>query len=545
MRLRLRIVWMTCAFLCSGSAVAGNLWIRTFDTTAHRHDARSVVDSGDGGLVFVGYDSLALALTLVKVSSTGAIEWQRAYTYGSAWMNPRRIVRTSDGGYAVAGDVQFGSKGLFLRFDSTGALTLQRMYGSASSGFYDVDQTSDGGFILSGSTGDYDAGSGDAWIVKTDSAGNVSWSMAYGGPGSEEHARAEQTSDGGYIVSGSSESFGGGSFYLWVLKLTSSGTPVWQKLYTGSRWTQGWARQTPDGGYIVSGYAGLDYVDDVLLMRLTSTGTVSWARTYGGVGNDHGAPHPAICSDGGFLVAATTDTFGVGGEDAWLFKTDASGDLIWQKSFGGMWNESVRDGAIETDSFGAVIAGGFKPSSSTWNAFVAKTASNGAVDSSCGAVWVDTNASADPFTLVVSDTSCVVTPASLTAQAAGLIESAAAMTQGEICSTPELPDLTGSFTTLKKKGSKVNATYACVNYGTVSTGSFTVKVYLSKKTTVGPKSKVIATKVIGPLAPGGVALIKAKGAKTSKTKYIVTVLDTTAVVSETDEGNNKTVQMVP
>lgn len=136
---RLIVHVLVGALMCVAPVRSGNLWVRTFDTGGHADEARSLLDTADGGLVFVGMDWSAMALRLVKVSPVGILEWQRSYAYGSAFVNPRRIVRTTDGGYAIAGNVN--SKGLLLRFDSNGGLLWQRLYGSSSSDLYDVEVT--------------------------------------------------------------------------------------------------------------------------------------------------------------------------------------------------------------------------------------------------------------------------------------------------------------------------------------------------------------------------------------------------------------------
>ncbi|MEW6365304.1 MAG: CARDB domain-containing protein [Acidobacteriota bacterium] len=536
------IVAILCSLLCMIPAAAGNLWVRTFDTSGSADEARSVVETADGGLCFLGKTSPESALRIVKISSTGVLEWQRSYGYGSAFFTVRRLIQTSDGGFAVAGDVM-GDKGLLLRFSGSGSLLWQRMYGGTSSGFYDVEETDDGGFILAGSTGDYDVGSGDTWVVKTDSSGEVVWAKAYGGTGAEEHGSAEQTSDGGYIVSAQSDSFGSATGILWLLKLDSTGTPVWQRQYDGGDWMDGFARPTAEGGYIVSGWIG-GAARDAILMKLTSSGSVSWARTYGGGDDDVASPHPATCSDGGFLVAGTTRSFGAGGRDAWMFKTDSSGSLMWQRSYGSSGDDDVRDGPIETGSHGAALAGTYRPASVS-DAFLLRTTSSGDVDPSCGSTVQIGGATASTFTPAVSDTTATVTPISLTAIPAGMSETVLAMTTANICTSPDLADLTGSFTKLRRKGSAIKVTFSCRNIGTLASGSFNLKIYLAGSPTVGRKANLIATKSIGPLAPGATAAIKANGQKTSKTKYVVAVIDTTSAVVESDEGNNKIAASVP
>jgi len=177
---------------------------------------------------------------LLMISATGCgAKW--AATYGDANTDRAYSVRqTTDGGYIVAGHTDFavgGSLGdiWILKLDSSGNILWQKKYGGSSKDrARSIQQTTDGGYILTGHTWSYGAGYKDTWVLKLDSGGAVQWQKTYGGSAKDTAQSIQQTTDGGYIVAGSTESFGAGLEDVWVLKLDSGGNIQWQKAYGGS-----------------------------------------------------------------------------------------------------------------------------------------------------------------------------------------------------------------------------------------------------------------------------------------------------------------------
>ena len=148
------------------------------------------------------------------------------------------------------------------------------------------------------------------WILKLDQAGTVSWQKTYGGSGYEYAYSIQQTSDGGYIVAGDTSSFGAGDDDMWILKLDQDGTVSWQKTYGGVSGDDHAhsIQQTTDGGYIVAGYTDVlwGWRSDMWILKLDQTGNVSWQKTYGGTDFDE-AYSIQQTSDGGYIVAGTTN----------------------------------------------------------------------------------------------------------------------------------------------------------------------------------------------------------------------------------------------
>jgi hypothetical protein len=158
-----------------------------------------------------------------------------------------------------------------------------------------------------------------------------SWSWTYGTNHVHDEAHAvARTSDGGYIVVGSRWVDSSSATDIWVLKLDSWGNVQWQKTYGGH--TAYAVAPTSDGGYVVAGDGGL--CSDAQVLKLDGSGNVLWHKTYGGLSCDE-ARAIAPTSDGGYVVAGWTKSFGAGRSDVWVLKLYSSGDVQWQKRYGG------------------------------------------------------------------------------------------------------------------------------------------------------------------------------------------------------------------
>jgi hypothetical protein len=171
-----------------------------------------------------------------------------------------------------------------LRLNSTGSVIWQKVYGGSDNDIASfIKQTSDGGYIMVGSTESFGAGIYDHWVLKLDSNGNVgpgypgTWQKTFGGSSSEYATTIQQTADGGYIVVGETDSFGDVFGDAWVLRLNSTGSVIWQKVYGGSdNDIASFIQQTADGGYIVAGYTysfGAGY-NNAWVLKLDSSGNI-------------------------------------------------------------------------------------------------------------------------------------------------------------------------------------------------------------------------------------------------------------------------------
>jgi hypothetical protein len=307
-----------------------------------------------------------------------------AKTYGGAYLDVAySIQRTFDGGYIVAGaTVSFGAgwADIFLiKTYANGNIQWAKTYGGTGDDVaYSVQQTSDGGYIVVGYTESFGAGYRDIFLIKTDASGNLQWAKTYGGTSRDEAFSVQQTSDGGYIVAGYTESFGAGGD-IFFIKKDANGNIIWAKTYRGTGWD--WAfsvQQTSDGGYIVAGatdsFGAGD--DDIFLIKTDANGNIIWAKTYWGTSGD-GAFSVQQTSDGGYIVAGYTGSFGAGYSDVFLVKTDANGNIMWAKTYGGTdldWASSVQ----QTSDGGYILAGLTDSFSAGGdNIFLIKTDTNG------------------------------------------------------------------------------------------------------------------------------------------------------------------------
>lgn len=200
-------------------------------------------------------------------------------------------------------------------YDQDFDILWTRTYGGGSSDLgYFVQQTFDGGYIIAGCTESFGAGSSDAYLVKTDRNGNEVLSKTYGGANHDECHSARETSDGGYIIVGYTESFGAGGSDVYLIKTDMNGDTLWTKTYGGTRSEAGYSvQQTSDGGYIITGYTGSFALgnSDVYVIKTDAHGDTMWTKTYGGSGDDCGYSIQQT-SDGGYVIGGSMYSAGGG-----------------------------------------------------------------------------------------------------------------------------------------------------------------------------------------------------------------------------------------
>jgi hypothetical protein len=333
---------------------------------------------------------------VIKLSSTGAIQWQKSLG-GSGADNALYIQPTADNGYIMSGytnsndgDVSGyhgGSQGevdaWVVKLTSGGAIQWQKVLGGTHCDYANrVLTTPDGGYIIAGHTESTDGdvasthGERDAWIVRLNGTGSIQWQKTIGGTDNDYAYSFEPTPDGDYIIGGFTESNDGdvsgnhGGEDVWVIKISSNGDIRWQKALggTGNENVQS-IQPLADGGYIVAGYTESNDGDvsgnhggqDAWIVKLNSSGAIQWQKTLGGTGNEN-AQSIQPTTDGGYIVAGQTlsnngDVTGNhGAQDAWLVKLSTSGVIHWKKTLGGTANEDARSIQPTTDG-GYILAG--------------------------------------------------------------------------------------------------------------------------------------------------------------------------------------------
>ena len=351
-------------------------WNRTFGRVDNDW-ASSVQQTSDGGYILAGSTadgSFYADCWLIKTDSKGNEIWNK--TFGDIICYAKSVQQTSDGGYIFGGttcyiseqdavSIKVSSDFLLVKTDSRGNEQWNKTFGGINDdSAYSVLQTSDGGYILAGSTTD-DAFDKDYWLVKTDSSGDEQWNKTFGGTDYDCAYSIQQTSDGGYIFVGSTEaygtgteSYGTGSCDFWLIKTDSNGNWQWDKTFGGTGDDMaGSVQETSDGGYILAGSTSDNAFDtDLWLVKTDSKGNEQWDITFGGSCLDLGGAAQQT-SDGGYILAGSTGSYGNGSFDFWLIKTDSNGNWQWDKTFGGTGDDGA--GSVQqTSDDGYILAGG-------------------------------------------------------------------------------------------------------------------------------------------------------------------------------------------
>jgi len=384
-----------------GGAQPSIEWQRTYGGS-NADIARCIRQTNDGGYIVAGITSSnngdvfgnhgGLDFWVLKLNGTGGVQWKKTYG-GSENEMPFAVKQTSDGGYVVAGytksinwDVS-GNNGYFdawvLKLNANGTILWQKCLGGSNwEEAWDIDQTTDGGYIVAGRSVSTDGdvtvnhGSFDYWVVKLDSLGALLWQKSYGGSHEDIGYAVKQTTDGGYIVVGESFSTDGlvignqGSVDYWVLKLDHEGKIEWQRSLGGTNWDRANdVLQARDGGYVVFGYSYSSDGDltqnngnnDFWVVKLNTQGDIEWQNSFGGSNNDNGRSI-AQTNDGGYVMTGQTqsndgDAVGNdGGADLWVVRINEHGELLWQRSYGGSMAETGHS-IQQTNDGGYIVAG--------------------------------------------------------------------------------------------------------------------------------------------------------------------------------------------
>jgi hypothetical protein len=348
------------------------LWTRTLGGIG-MDGGYSVQQTTDGGYIIAGETTSSGAggwdVYLIKTDAIGEMVWTKTYG-GRGTEAGLSVQEMSEGGYIVVGQTtSFGAGSwdvYLLKTNAAGDTAWARTYGdTAEDRGYSVRQTTDGGYVIAGATASFGAGGWDVYLIKTDAVGDTVWTRTYGGTGQDYGGSIQQTTDGGFIIAGQTTSFGAGSGDMYLIKTDASGDSIWTRTYGGAGWEMaGSVQQTTDGGYIISGYtdtfgAGLS---DAYLVKTDAGGDTVWTRTYGGTGEE-------VCysvqqtADGGYITAGVTTSFGAGLSDVYLIRADTSGDMVWAGAYGGISEENCY--SVQETSAGKYIAVGHTTSFGT------------------------------------------------------------------------------------------------------------------------------------------------------------------------------------
>ena len=224
-----------------------------------------------------------------------------------------------------------------------------------------VVQTADGGYILTGLTNGNRTNAEDAFLIKTDEKGNEIWSKTYGGSGTDNGWAVRQTNDGGYVFVGFTDSFGEGGMDVYLTKVDAEGNEEWSNTFGGKGEEFGWdLRNTSDGGFIIASQTNSfgNGEIDAYLIKVDKDGKQQWSKTYGGPKIDR-VFSVQQTKDGGFIAAGITYSYeSINDEDrdGYLLKTDPKGNLEWYKILGGN-DYDVAHAVSLTDDGGSIVIG--------------------------------------------------------------------------------------------------------------------------------------------------------------------------------------------
>ena len=327
------------------------------------------------------YKSLLLFITLILFNLSdiqSQSRFQKIYIasaddYGNA------MCKSNDGGYLIAGSTASygnGTEILFMKLDSIGNIIWTKtLGGTGNDQIVRIRQTSDGGYIASGNTSSYGSNM-DIIIVKITSTGALEWVRTLDCGLWENGIDIGQTSDGGYIV-GCGGGLTASDQKLAIAKLTSTGAVTWFKRFNWSTATGTGIKQTSDGGYIASGGNSTD----ICLVKFDGSGNIQWTKSYAGSGNEV-SYEVVITSDGGYLISGDTWSYGVGNQNIWLIKTNSTGTILWNKTYG-QSGKMIRNGGTYINQDGSYIISGVEYTTGTTdNCFLFKVSTTGNL------VWV-------------------------------------------------------------------------------------------------------------------------------------------------------------
>jgi len=383
--------------------------VKTFGGTKNER-ASSVIKTTDGGYVVLGFTQSmdgdvsgktneSFNYWVLKYDADSNLQWNKTYG-GTNDDRGKQIIQTSDGGFALIGyssssdlDVteNAGAQDFWMaKLDTSGNISWEKSFGYiGNDSSFSVLQTSDSGYLLTGtldvtaSGGEGNSRSsnrrhagGDYWAIRLDLSGNSLWTRYFGGTNTDTPYDAIQTQEGDFIIAGSSDSNdvdisdSNGSYDFWIIKISAAGDLVWEKSFGGTEIDEAKSIiDSGDGNYLIVGDTRSDDIDvsqnkgaaDLWLIKISDSGNLIWEKTFGGTSFDVGRSISKT-QDNGFLIAGSSRsldgdlTENNGQNDAWILKLDTNIDIEWQHSIGGSEIDFGYD-AVELNNKTVVMVG--------------------------------------------------------------------------------------------------------------------------------------------------------------------------------------------
>lgn len=395
------------------SVVQGSFALRLNDNVSDDF-GNKIIQASDGGLILAGtvdYASSTVCQTggcngtgvalIAKFTGGGTLSWARGWD--NAMASPQTgisqedeandVKQLSDGSYIMTGSTHKSGVSNYdatlVKISSNGSHLWSTIWGGSAQDYgSSVISTSDGGFLVAGTTWSYQVGVSDAFIAKFDSGGNLSWSKTVGTGGTDIGVSVVAVSDG-YLLAGQA------SQTPFVAKFNVSGAVQWvasTQLYSGASNNQMSLIATTDGGFALTGTTtNYGTGGDAYIVKFTSGGIVSWTTIWGGAGLDQGNSIIQTI-DGGYLIAGNTYSYGGGGTDAFIAKFNSTGNLSWSRTWGGTTSD-YGNSVFETTDGGYALAGYTFNYDSKFQVLVARYDSNGSINNCSASLCRTVNAS--------------------------------------------------------------------------------------------------------------------------------------------------------
>ena len=347
-----------------GVTVKPNIFEKTFGGVGSELGI-GIDKTSDGGYVIVGSTKSFTSneiMYVLKLDSTGNLIWSKTYN-STGFDRLAGVKQTADNGYYLSGFIEggFGFRDhLIMKIDSYGNIIWAKNFGGVQAEeLRKLSLTSDGGLLVSGYNASFGAGAKDVQAIKFASDGTIQWAKTYGTFYEDFSSSNIVADDGNYVLSGAFDLTGNYGIRPTLIKLDTLGNIIWAKYYSGT--LEDWGRnliQSPEGGYLLAadansyGYGGSR---DICLIKTDISGNVEWAKAYGGIGEEE-VRSVILTSDSKYVISGFTNSFGFGGNDAFLMKVDLSGSLEWFHTYGGYTNDYGAD-VVETFDQGFALTG--------------------------------------------------------------------------------------------------------------------------------------------------------------------------------------------
>lgn len=286
--------------------------------------------------------------------------------YGGIYQESAHSLVVQPDGYLILGHTNSHSAGkdtnvYIIKTNLTGDTLWTKMIGGAGHDVgYSIKPTSDGNFIIAGSSGINQNEPPDAWLIKMDANATVLWTKKNGTYGTDVALDVEETTDNGFIITGHTHLPGADSVNAFLWRTDAAGNETWYRTYGGNRNDEGHSvKQTPDGGFIFIGQtmsigAG---AEDFYVVKTSPDGTPEWTKSYGGAEYDYGQDLQILPD--GYVLSGDTKNYGAGGIDSWLIKINRFGDTLWTRTYGGD-SKDITHMIQKTNDGGFIIAGNMR-----------------------------------------------------------------------------------------------------------------------------------------------------------------------------------------